>query len=173
MLDAGAGEVYVEGRAKETWLGFVRSLRRGDVALVVSLARIAPTRDGMREAIRDVASRGATLQEATTGRVVAPANADAAIAALDAADELAQERRAFTPAEARSAAAKRWRSEQRAERTPRATALRIWIDTKTYPLADQALNHPDMAGWTRPLAQRILGRRWPDYPGGRPRKLRT
>lgn len=36
-----------------------------------------------------------------------------------------------------------------------------------------ALEHLEKHGWTRPLAQRILGRRWPDYPGGRPRKLRT
>lgn len=173
LLAAGAGVVYVEGRGRESWSEFLRSLRPGDTALVVSLARIAPTRDGIRHALRDVAARGAVLVEAATGRTIAPEQVDAATAALEAADELAQDRRAFTPREAKAAAAKRWRTEQRAERTPRATALRIWTDVQTYPRADQALAHPDMLGWTRPLAQRILGRRWPDYPGGRPRKLKT
>lgn len=35
-----------------------------------------------------------------------------------------------------------------------------------------ALAHPDMKGWSRSRAQDVLGRRWPDYPGGRPRKLK-
>lgn len=173
LIEAGAGKVYVEGESKETWTAFVRSLRHGDTAIVVSLARIAPTRDGIRHALRDVAERGAVLQEVATGRRIAPDQVGAALAALEAADELAQNRRAFTPREAKSAAAKRWRSEDRAERTPRATALRIWTDVRTYPRADDALDHPDMLGWSRPMAQRILGRRWPDYPGGRPRKLKT
>lgn len=170
LVAAGAGEVYVEGRGLETWPRFVASLRAGDTALVVSLAMAATDRDQMRRMIADLAERRVPIQEASTGRVLPPGAADTAQMVLDAVDELATGRRRMTAKEATAKALMRWGT---AERTSKATALRIWKDTKTYPTAEEALQHPDMAGWSRPMAQRILKRRWPDYPGGRPRKLRT
>ncbi len=170
LIEAGAGEVYVEGTGKETWPEFVRSLRPGDTALVVSLGMAAADRDQLRRMIADLAERKIPLREASTGRVLQPGGAATAQMVLDAVDELTSGRRRMTPKEAADKAALRWGT---AERTSKATAMRIWRDTRTYPLADTALDHPDMLGWTRPMAQRILGRRWPDYPGGRPRKLKT
>lgn len=169
LAEAGASTVYVEGRGRETWQAFVLSLRSGDVALVNSLSRISIDREDMRQAIRDVAARGVVLRELETGREWRPADADAAIAALDAADELAKDGRRLTPEKARANAQERW---GKPERTSKTTALRIWKDTTTYPRADDALAHPDMKGWSRSRAQDVLGRRWPDYPGGRPRKLK-
>lgn len=170
LIEAGAGEVYVEGDGRETWPEFVRSLRPGDTALVVSLGMAAADRDQLRRMISDLAERKIPLREASTGRVLHPGGADTAQVVLDAVDELTSGRRRMTPKEAADKAALRWGT---AERTAKSVAMRIWKDTKTYPTAEEALQHPDMAGWSRPMAQRILKRRWPDYPGGRPRKLNT
>lgn len=170
LIAAGAGYVYVEGRGMETWPKFVLSMRGGDTALVVSLALAAADRDQIRHMIADLAERGIPLREVNSGRTLQPGAAETAEMVLDAVEEMANGRRRMTRKEATAKALVRWGT---AERTSKATALRIWRDTKNYPTAEEALAHPDMAGWTRSRAQDVLKRRWPDYPGGRPRKLRT
>lgn len=137
--------------------------RRNPILAVTTLARLGTSRDAIRSAVDEVHKRGGVVLEVSTGRRSDDAQT-AVQMAMDAADELTRERHAFTRQEARKAAGKRW---GRAERTPIATALRIWRDTETYPTAEVALDHPDMAGWTRPRAQALLKRRYPMLPLGR------
>lgn len=163
---AGADPIYEEGRNGETWAAVLRSLRNGDTVAVTSLARLGGTRAAVREALADIGRRGAKLLIVGHGLDVHIPSADAG---LGCADELSDDRRRFTPSEAKRAADKSWRS-RRADRTPNAVALGPWQNTKRFPMADEALDQPEMAGWTRDRAQKVLGPRYPGRPGGRPRK---
>jgi hypothetical protein len=92
--------------------------------------------------------------------------------ALDAADEIAADHRAFSPREARAAAAKRWRTEDRPPRSTVSKAKAIWRDVATYPTIPEAMAHPDCKGWTQAALYKTFGRRYPPSQGrgGRPKK---
>lgn len=174
LEEAGAGVVYEEGRKGETWGALVKSLRRGDVVLVTSLARIASNRADLRIALADIAARGATLLEVSTGRRITAECVESAIASLEAADELAQDRRAFSSRQATKAAQKRWaKAERDRERTPKHLAIIVWRNTDEFPLESQALAHPDMTGWTSSTAHRAMRARYPKRLGGRKPKRKT
>lgn len=166
LIEAGCTEqtVYVEGRGRESFELWRRSLRPGDTAMVTSLGRLATSRDLVRERIVAILERGAVLVETTTGRRIEPACLGAVLAALDAADELAGDRRTWDATSAGAAARKRWGS---AERMPLADARVIWRDAANYPTIPQALTA--MPGWTRQRAYRDLGPRGTTV-GGRPKR---
>lgn len=169
-LKAGGVEViYVEGRGKETWAECVKSLRRGNEIVVTSLARVGSNRDELRTAIETVQAKGGVLVELETGRRSDDLSALPAMI-FDAVDELAQDRRAYTSKEAKAAARKRWDAEDRAPRASVKEAEAAWRDTVNYPTNADALGAPAMAGWTLREAYRAFGPRWPNKPGGRPRK---
>lgn len=46
----------------------IRVLRRGDVLVVAGLHRLGRNREGMRQALEDIAARGASVRDALTGR---------------------------------------------------------------------------------------------------------
>jgi len=180
VLGAGASHVYVEGKAKPMreidgasvvwhpdargmWL---RSLRRGDEAVVETGGRIGRTRKDVAQTIADLHARGARIIEARTGR----RSDDPAVAALlmlDAMSELAGERgRPFTSKTARAASKKVTR--RRAKRLPEKEARAVWMDTTTYPTNALALSA--MPDWTLRTAYHYLGPRHPPGShGGRPR----
>lgn len=163
---AGANPIYEEGKDGETWTAVLRSLRKGDTVAVASMARLGGTRAAVREALADIERRGAKLLIVGHGLDVHIPSADAG---LGCADELSDDRRRFTPHEARKAAEKSHRN-RRVERTSKATALEIWQNTTHYPTAAEALAHPKMAGWTPAMAAKVLRARYPGRPGGRPKK---
>lgn len=166
---AGVSVIYEEGVGGEDWSAFARALRKGDTVAVTSLARVAGTRDGIRAALDDVFAKGCVLVEVDhSRRTDVPKELYSMV--LDAVDELSGDRKAFTPAEARRAANKRWK-DQRAERTPKDVARRAWFDTARYRLIPQALASADMQGWTEREAYRAFGKRGNGL-GGRPPKKR-
>lgn len=164
---AGAHVIYEDGDGYETWAGFANALRKGDTAMVTSLARVGGTRAAIRQALDDVFEKECVLVEIDTGRRTDDPKALYSMV-LDAVDELSQDRRAFTPAEARKAALKSWEN-RRAERAPRDKAEAAWFDTKKYRLIEDALASPDMQGWTKREAYRHFKKRGTGL-GGRPPK---
>ena len=169
LKTGGVEVIYVEGRGKENWAECVRSIRRGNEIVVTSLARVGSTRDALRTAIETVQAKGGVIVELETGRRSDDMQALPAMI-FDAVDELAQDRRAYTSKEAKSAARKRWEKEDRAPRAGVREAEAAWRDTVNYRTNPEALGAPGMAGWTLREAYRAFGPRWPERPGGRPRK---
>jgi len=181
VIAAGATHVYVEGKARpmreidgasvvwhpdarDMWL---RSIRKGDEAVVETGGRIGRSRKDVAQTITELHARGARILEAQTGR----RSDDPAVAALlmlDAMSELAGERgRPFTPKTAREASKKATR--RRAKRLPEKEARVIWQDTAGHPTNALALGAMD--GWTLRTAYYYLGPRHPvGSHGGRPRK---
>lgn len=169
LVKAGATVIYREGRDAETFAECARALQRGDTLKVTSLARLGPTRDDLRRNVLAVLKRKAVIVETRTGRRTDNAES-ALLMLLDAVDELSQDRRAYTPTEAKKAARKRW-AEKRGERAPRAAAEKIWKDTERYKTIAEAMAHPDMEGWTVRQAYRAFDPRGTTV-GGRPRKAK-
>lgn len=171
MRDAGVEKVYGTDKA-ETVLDAIKHIsgRGSAVIMVTSMARLGSSREAIRDAVAAAHERGAVIVEMKTGR----RSDDAAVAvqmALDAADEIAMDHRAFTRHEARLAARKRWNGEERKPRTAVGSAMRVWKDTENFPTIPQVLEHADCAGWTQTALYKAFGRRWPDGAGrgGRPR----
>lgn len=181
VIAAGASHVYVEGKARpmreidgasviwhpDARAMWLRSLRKGDEAVVETGGRIGRTRKDVAATIADLHARGARILEARTGR----RSDDPAVAALlmlDAMSELAGERgRPFNSKTAREASKKATR--RRAKRLPEKEARVIWQDTTKYPTNALALDA--MEGWTLRTAYYYLGPRHPvGSHGGRPRK---
>ena len=174
LREAGVEKVYGSDKA-ETVMDAIKHISgRGQSLIVVtSLARLGSSREAVRQAVAETHERGGVELELGSGR----RSDDASVAvqmALDAADEIAADHRAFSPREARAAAAKRWMNEERPPRTSIAKAKRIWRDKENYPKISDALRHPDMAGWRLAAIYKEpqLGRRHPANAGygGRPRK---
>lgn len=172
LREAGVEKVYGTDKA-ETVMDAIKHISgRGQSLIVVtSLARLGSSREAVRQAVAETHERGGVVLELGSGR----RSDDASVAvqmALDAADEIAADHRAFSPREARAAAAKRWREEERPLRTPATKARPIWKDTANYPTIDEARAHPDCAGWTQVALYKTFGRRYPPKQGrgGRPRK---
>ena len=166
---AGISVIYEDGVGGEDWDAFARALRKGDTVAVTSLARVAGTRDGIRAALDDVFRIGCVLVEVDKDRRSDKPEMLYSMV-LDAVDELSGDRKAFTPAEARKAANKRWK-DQRVERTPKKQAERVWLNWQRYRLISDALASPDMQGWTAREAYRAFGKRGSGL-GGRPPKRR-
>lgn len=169
---AGVEKIYGTEKA-ETAMDAIRHVGcgRGGTIVVTSLARLGSSREAVRQAIAEIHERGSAVLELCSGR----RSDDAAVAvqmALDAADEIAADHRAFSPREARAAAAKRWRTEGRPPRTSIAKAKAIWRDTTNYPTIPKAMEHPDLKGWAQAALYKAFGPRWPRNSGrgGRPRK---
>ncbi len=139
--------IYVE-RDDETLEDCLKSLVPGDTLAVATLGRIHNRRDGILGVVQELSERGISLWEVTTDRRLDGQLVDIMAAAIEALDELANDRRRMTSDEARKAA------RIRHDRTPTATARKIWADTTNYPTIDEALAHPDMDGWDRNAAYR-------------------
>lgn len=171
MRDAGVDKVYGIDKT-ETAMDAVKHIsgRGPSVIMVTSLARLGSSREAIRDVVAAAHERGAVIVEMKTGR----RSDDSAVAvqmAMDAADEIAADYRAFTRHEARHAANKRWSETERKPRTSVCSAMRVWKDTENFPTIPQVLEHVDCAGWTQTALYKAFGRRWPDGAGrgGRPR----
>lgn len=143
----------------------IRSLRSGDHVVVTTLARLAPTREGIRAAVQDIHKRKATIIETETSR--RSSDRDQALDMLaDAVAELAGDSRALPAKRAREYGKMAW-SKKRAKRMPLDQAERVWLSTRNAGLSNGeciAL----MPGWTERAAYRELGKR--GLAKGRPRK---
>lgn len=161
----GVTIIYTDGDGAENWDEALKSMREKETIYVETLARVAPTRDGIRAAIEDADERKVTIEETATGRRSDDLQSRTAMI-FDAVDELAQDRRTFTPAQARKAAKLKWET----ERTSKAKARAIWKDVATYPKNKDALAHPDMRGWSQRMAYRELKKRGHGLGGPKPKQ---
>lgn len=150
---------------------FVKALREGDEVWVTSLARLAPRRRELREAIELIHNKNAVIVEAASERRSDRA-AQATAMVLDAADELAGEARGLTPQQARefgarggNATAKVYKQRFR-NRMPLGEAKKIWTDPDLATLSNHRILKR-LAGWTQVSAYRHLGPR--GLGKGRPR----
>lgn len=143
----------------------IRSLRSGDHVVVTTLARLAPTREGIRAAVQDIHKRRATIIETETSR--RSSDRDQAIDMLaDAVAELAGDSRALPAKKAREYGKLAW-SKKRAKRMPISEAERIWRSTLNKDKSNgQCIAL--MPGWTERAAYREIGPR--GLAKGRPRK---
>ncbi len=176
--EAGCTAIYAAG--PDTIDDLIGSLRppaakkqRGDVVLVTSLARIGRDRRELRRALDAIHSRGAVIVEARNPPRRSDDRHDLASMLLDAADELAGDRRALSPADARTHGRKGGLAKgrrAREARTPNGEALAAWRDLSL--TGAQAIEDPRMAGWTVRMAYRLLGKRNTalGVVTGRPRK---
>lgn len=172
LREAGVEKVYGADAAESIMDAIKHISGRGPALLVVtSLARLGSSREAVRSAVAATHERGGVVMELGSGR----RTDDAGVAvqmALDAADEIAADHRAFSPREARAAAAKRWRTEDRPPRSAVSKAKAIWRDVATYPTIPEAMAHPGCKGWTQAALYMTFGRRYPPSQGrgGRPKK---
>lgn len=144
---------YVESK-DETLGDCLKSLMPGDTVAVTSLGRLHNRRDGIVAAVREIAAKHVTIWEVSTGRKFAPGQLTEALeCAVEALDELANDRRRMTPREARKAA------QIRHGRTPTATAKAVWLDTVKFQTTGEALEQPEMEGWDTASAYKKLGPR--------------
>jgi hypothetical protein len=146
-------------------------LRDGDEVWVTSLARLAPRRRELREAIELIHNKNAVIVEAASERRSDRA-AQATAMVLDAADELAGEARALTPDQAKKfgalggkASAKIYKQRFR-NRMPLLEAKKIWTDPDLASLSNHRILR-QMSGWTQVSAYRHMGPR--GLGKGRPR----
>jgi hypothetical protein len=156
LKSAGCGEVYVDGEALANLRACINSLRAGDTLMVTSLGRLHNTRQGVRAAVEQVVKIGARIMEVDAGRTIDASGLHHFQMAMDAADELANDKRRWSSKDAREAALTRW---ERWEKTPRNKAESIWRNIKDFPTIGSALAHPDMAGWTQNASYRAFGKR--------------
>lgn len=178
LEEAGCAAVYVDG--PDTIDDLIASLRppktkrgRGDVVLVTSLSRIGRDRRELRRALDEIHSKGAVIVEARNPPRRSDDRDQLAAMLLDAADELAGDRRALSTADAKKHGRKGGLAKgkrAREKRTPNGEALAAWRDLSL--TGEQALDDPRMAGWTKRQAYRILRKRNTalGVVTGRPRK---
>lgn len=145
--------IYTESKT-ETLADCLKSLMDGDMLAVTTLGRLHNRRDGIVAVLRELALRRVGIWEVSTGRKIRTGPLlDGIRCAIEALDELANDRRRMTPRDARRAA------EIRHGRTPTLKARTIWENTKDYPTTGEALAHPDMDGWDISAAYKKLGKR--------------
>lgn len=134
--------------------------------IVTTLARLAATRDRLRDVLAAIHDRGCWVVELSTGRTTLDA-AQSSQMALDAADELTADARAPTKRQAR-AMAKKSHEVRNANTADKRLAIdkarRIWHDHPTWSNHDCIAAMP---GWTEITAYRRLGAR--GLAKGRPR----
>lgn len=178
LEEAGCAAIYAAG--PDTIDDLIASLRppktkrgRGDVVLVTSLARIGRDRRELRRALDAIHSKGAVIVEARNPPRRSDDRNDLAAMLLDAADELAGDRRALSTADAKKhgrkgGLAKGKRASEK--RTPIEVALIPWRDLSM--TGQQAIDDPRMDGWTVRMAYRLLKKRNTalGVVTGRPRK---
>lgn len=141
---------YTEGK-HETLGDCLKSLLPGDTLAVMTLARLHNRRDGLLAVVRELAAKHVTLWIVGRDEKYSPADLAKGIdLSIEALDELANDKRRMTRAEARRAA------EIRHSRTPTNVARAIWENTKDYPTTGEALAHPDMDGWDLNTAYKKL-----------------
>lgn len=157
-LEGAAPGVIIVG---DNASNFIRQLRRGDVALVVTLARLASTRRALDAAMDAVHAKGVVIVEAATGRRSDKA-ADVQKMLIEATDELATDRRALTPKQARKFGKMGGRPVP--ERLPEKDAEREWFDVRNETTIEALIKCP---GWTLRSLYRAFGPR--RMGAGRPR----
>jgi hypothetical protein len=142
----------------EGWFSFVRSLRRGDEAMVADL-RIFGSRKRLGEATAQVEAKGATLVVAPRGVRIDPPT----LREAQRTESLwAGERSMGGSKRARAMSAKgnaERRRKAEAARMSRFEAEAIWRDLERYPLRREAL--AAMPGWSFMMAYRAFGARDP------------
>lgn len=149
----------------ESVADFVRALRPGDAAGVVTLGRLAASRAAIREVLAAIHGKGVVVHEIGTKR---RSDRHGAEMAFDAADELAGDKRTLKRADAKrygslggiAAAAKRAE-----KRLPVKQARAVWKDLQHYPTVAEAIEH--MPDWEPRTAYRTFGKR--GSPAGRPK----
>lgn len=190
LEEAGCAAIYVSG--PDTIDDFIGSLRAprleakggkskskarpGDVVLVTSLARIGRDRRELRRALDAIHSKGAVIVEARNPPRRSDDRDQLAAMLLDAADELAGDRRALSTDDAKKHGRKGGLAKgrrAREKRTPIEVALVPWRDLSM--TGQQAIDDPRMAGWTVRMAYRLLKKRNTalGVVTGRPRKQLT
>lgn len=171
---AGVEQVYGANKGETVISALKHAQGRGSCLLVVTtLARLGTSKQEISDVVDDAHDRDIAVLELSTGRRTDSASPVAVQMAMDAAEELANDHRAFTPSEAVAAAEKRWVG-RRKPRTSRKRALVIWRDKENYKTVRKALEHPEMAGWSLSDCYRRKGGLGPRYHqtegrGGRPR----
>lgn len=178
LEEAGCAAVYVDG--PDTIDDLIASLRppktkrgRGDVVLVTSLSRIGRDRRELRRGIDGIHGKSAVIVEARNPPRRSDDRDDLAAMLLDAADELAGDRRALSTADAKKHGRKGGLAKgkrAREARTPEAVAIVAWRDLSMTGV--QAISDPRMDGWTVRRAYDRLGTRNTalGVKTGRPRK---
>lgn len=190
LEEAGCAAVYVAG--PDTIDDFIGSLRPprldakggpsrskarpGDVVLVTSLARIGRDRRELRRALDAIHSKGAVIVEARNPPRRSDDRNDLAAMLLDAADELAGDRRALSTADAKKHGRKGGLAKgrrAREKRTPIEVATIPWRDLSM--TGKRAIDDPRMDGWTTRMAYRLIGKRNTalGVVTGRPRKAKA
>lgn len=152
LMQAGVEVIYVEGQF-ENIREYIASLRDGDDASVVTLARLGPNRQMLRTYIGQIHDKGCVIVEEKTGRRLDTSEA-MAIAVLDAVDELAQDRRAHAPDDARRYGKLGGRPKK--EKMSKPAAEKIWFDTRIKSVAEAMAR---MEGWSTRMAYREFGPR--------------
>ena len=147
---AGINVVYVD-----KLIDAISSLREGDVLAVAGgLHVLSPIRRGILEIVQEVHEAGCTVEDITSGH---SSKGDGIPMLALAIDAISHESRFGDPKKAgKKGAAKRWAG-HRAKRTLQRVALGPWRDRSL--TIGQALAHPDMEGWNKNSAYRILERR--------------
>lgn len=168
MLDRGCGQVYIEGRGLESWREFVRSLRKGDEAVVATAAALPNGPAAIRTALSDLDKIGVVLVVADTGLRSDKAQQRADIV-LDAIEGQRQNRNTFDSKTGKSAAKKSWKKRAR-EKLSAKEALVMWRDIAKYPNTQELLTKLAKHGWTSRMLYKAFGGRFPELGLGRPRK---
>ncbi len=178
LTEAGCSAIYTDG--DDTIDALIASLRaakvkraRGDVVLVTSLARLGRSRNDLRRALEAIHNKGAVIVEARSPPRRSSDKRDLAAMLLDAADELAGDRRVLSPVQAKKfgkQGGQEFKRRREADRTPKGEALAAWRDLSL--TGKQAISDPRMLGWTVRMAYRVLGKRNTalGVVTGRPRK---
>lgn len=154
LTDAGVSEALIyDGDMRD----MLNDATRGGVLYVHRLATLGHDRAGWRRFIEQLGGRALKIVEVSTGfRFDMPADLAEAIAGMT--DDWASNK--LTAAQAKNfgkrGATKRW---GKIERTAIRTAAPIWKNWWDYPTPEDALAHPDMAGWTESTAKLRIGKR--------------
>lgn len=142
--------IYVESK-DETLADCLKSLMPGDTLAVTTLARLHSRWDGIVATVHELAAKRVTLWEVVPDRKFEPGQMSLALeSAVEAREELANDKHRFTSQSGRKAA------DIQHGRTKTAVARAIWQNTADYPTIAEALAHPDMDGWTQTEAYRKL-----------------
>ena len=168
MLDRGCAQVYIEGRGLESWREFVRSLKRGDEAMVATAAALPNGPAAIRTALADLDARGVVLVVADTGLRSDKAQQRADIV-LDAIEGQRQNKNSFDSKTGKAAARKSWKKRAR-EKMPAKDALVLWRDIAKYPNTQELVAKMAKHGWTSRMLYKAFGGRFPELKMGRPRK---
>lgn len=152
----------------ETVADFIRALRPKDQPGVATLARLAASRALIREALEAIAEKGLVVHEFTTGR---RSDRHGAQMALDAADELAGDRRRLKKSDAKRygrLGALATNAKKAENRSPAKMARMVWRDTVRYPRVEDAV--AALEGWDKRTLYRHFKKR--GSPAGRPTRTK-